>query len=72
MTWQLLQIIKIILILIITVVLAGAGTYAIKGYFANKLDRTTSIVEAAVYLFLIFIGFAIVIGTALIFLFIKI
>ena len=54
------------------VVLAGASTYAIKGYFANKLDRTTSIVEAAVYLFLIFVGFAIVIGTALIFLFIKI
>ena len=72
MTGQLLLIIKIILILIITVVLAGAGTYATKGYFANKLDRTTSIVEAAVYLFLIFVGFAIVIGTALIFLFTKI
>ena len=72
MPGQLLLIIKIILILIITVVLACAGTYAIKGYLANKLDRTTSIVEAAVYLFLIFVGFAIVIGTALIFLFTKI
>ena len=72
MTGQLLQIIKIILILIITVVLAGAGTYAIKGYFANKLDRTTSIVEAAVYLFLVFIGFAIAIGTVLLFFFTKI
>ena len=72
MTGQLLLIIKIIFILIITVVLASAGTYAIKGYFANKLDRTTSIVEAAVYLFLIFIGFVIAIGAALIFLFTKI
>ena len=72
MTGQLLLIIKIILILIITVVLAGAGTYAIKGYLANKLDRTTSIVEATVYLFLIFIGFAIAIGTVLLFFFTKI
>ena len=72
MTGQLLLIIKIILILIITVVLAGAGTYAIKGCLANKLGRTTSIVEAAVYLFLVFIGFAIVIGTALLFFFSKI
>ena len=72
MTGQLLLIIKIILILAITVVLASASTYAIKGYFANKLDRTTSIVEAAVYLFLFFVGFVIVIGTALIFLFTKI
>ena len=67
-----LQVIKIILLLIITIILAGAGTYAIKGYLANKLERTTSIVEAAVYLFLVFIGFAIAIGTLLIFLFIKI
>ena len=72
MTGQLLLIIKIILILIITVVLAGAGTYVTKGYFSNKLDRTTSIVEAAVYLFLIFIGFAIAIGTVLLFFFTKI
>ena len=72
MAGQLLLISKIILILFITVVLAGAGTYATKGYFANKLDRTTSIVEAAVYLFLVFVVFAIAIGTVLIFLFIKI
>ena len=72
MTGQLLLISKIILVLITTVVLAAAGTYVTKGYFANKLDRTTSIVEAALYLFLVFVGFAIVIGTALIFLFIKI
>ena len=72
MAGQLLLISKIVLILIITVVLAGAGTYATKSYLANKLDRTTSVMEAAVYLFLIFVGFAIVIGTLLIFLFIKI
>ena len=67
-----LQVIKIILLLIITIILAGAGTYAIKGYLANKLERTTSIVEAAVYLFLVFIGFAIAIGTVLLFFFTKI